>query len=184
MIILPTIDPRLYQFSRIALYGPMCVGKTFLAKKLQPYGWAKLSFADRIKDLSRELFQIEGKDGESRKFYQDFGSALRNFDSNVWINVVLQEVAREPYHNFVIDDLRLISEANALREAGFLLIRVDANEKIRQNRIKALYPNTLSESHLHSSELEWKNIAPDYAVYSNNESDWLDFKGWMLWDIE
>ena len=51
----------------IAFYGPMCSGKTYLAKFLvENYGYEKVGFADKLKEVAADLFGIDPNDLETR----------------------------------------------------------------------------------------------------------------------
>ena len=49
---------------KIAIYGPMCSGKTTVANIIKEYDqrYSIYSFGQKIKDLASELFQMKGKD--------------------------------------------------------------------------------------------------------------------------
>ena len=48
---------------KIAIYGPMCSGKTTVAKIIQSYNeqYQIYSFGQKIKDLALELFDMKDK---------------------------------------------------------------------------------------------------------------------------
>ena len=80
----------MYIIMKIAICGKMCSGKTTLANYImRTYpGYQKYAFADKVKELCIELFQMKGKD---RSLLINFANKMREIDSNVWINQVLKE---------------------------------------------------------------------------------------------
>lgn len=179
MITLPSVRHPEYKFDRIAFVGPMCSGKTFMAKNLPVFNdpndssghYQLLSFGTELKKVASTYFDVSGKDGEARRVYQWVGSALRNLDTNVWVKPVLNKIAADPASLWVVDDVRYINEAAALRDAGFVIITLFVPEEVRWQRIRSLYPTTLFTDSLHGSETEWKEIEPDYTLPSITEAD-------------
>lgn len=64
---------------------------------------------------------------ETRRMLQRYGMFLReNVDANIWVNHLL----RRAYYNvpagdpIVVPDVRFVNEADALKSAGFLLVRM------------------------------------------------------------
>jgi hypothetical protein len=155
---------------RVAFFGPMCVGKTWCADILaNELDFEKLSFATAVKDTARKLFGVTTKSAESRRILQLVGEKMREIDPNVWINQVVNTVNDHPNVDYVVDDLRYVNEAEALKSLGFTLILVTVPEDVRQERINHLYPDTTREDHLHISELEHVMITPDYVIESTTE---------------
>lgn len=156
----------------VALYGPMCSGKTYVANYLADrYEYEKLGFATRLKQVATELFGIDvyNKNDKTRKLLQGFSDDVKKWGGeDIWVDIFLRTLNAWPT---VCDDLRYPFEADALRKRGFLIIQVMCHENIRQERILSLYPDTSPEAQQHPSEQEYKNIVPDYVVWSNKPSD-------------
>jgi len=64
---------------KIAIYGPMCSGKTTVANILQETDkrYSIYSFGQKIKDIAKELFQMEGKD---RSLLINIADKMREID--------------------------------------------------------------------------------------------------------
>lgn len=171
----------LAEFERVAFFGQMASGKTYLAKHLEvTYGYRRVAFADKLKAIAYDLFHVQGKNGRDRIILQQIGDSMCAIDQDVWINYVFSTLKNRVESGFtnkhspiVIDDLRLINEAEALRANGFKLIRVDVEENQRLARVSTLYPKTATEAVLHASEQEYKAITPDYTILNNNGVDSL-----------
>lgn len=166
--------------NKIAFYGQMGAGKTWAAKLLvADRGFYKVAFADKLKDIAYEMFNVQGKDGRDRVILQQLGTKLREIDPDVWLNFLLKKVKfleNKGVENIVLDDLRYVNEAKALRAAGFRLIIVTAPEELRLARIHALYPNTPPEAIMHASEQDWQRIEPDATLNSVDVNAVLELK--------
>ncbi len=152
----------------------MCSGKTYMAKYLvEGYDYERVGFADSLKETASSLFGIDPtkKDDATRKLLQGFADDIKKWGGeNIFVDIFLRRVEKLIWP-VVCDDLRFTFEADALREAGFLIIEVKCNENIRQERIVNLYPDTSPEAQQHRSEQDYKNIVPDYIVWSNKAKD-------------
>lgn len=175
----PRLSGTAGKFERVAFYGQMASGKTYLAKYLEEtYGYRRVAFADKLKAIAYELFHVTGKDGNSRLILQQIGGSMRAIDKDVWINHLIStlkwyvDTGRMNAHApIVVDDLRLVNEAEALKANGFTLIRVDVEETQRVARVSTLYPSMPSEAVLDVSEREYEVIVPDYVIVNNNGVD-------------
>ena len=95
-----------------------------------------------------------GGDAKPRGFLQDFGRELRSVDENIWVRVVGERALAEAAKSFVCDDLRYVNEAQWLKECGFVLVRCECADEVREYRLKQLYPNTPFTQINHPSELD------------------------------
>ena len=131
---------------KIAIYGPMCSGKTTLSKLIQEYNssYTVFSFGQKVKDLAVELFSMEGK---NRSLLINIAGKLREIDPDVWVNYVMNQIKDKQY--CIIDDLRYQNELDALN--GWTIIRLITPEHIRIKRIKELYPENY-EDHIRNMD--------------------------------
>lgn len=159
--------------NKIAFYGPASSGKTWCAEYLRlSYGYSRVAFADKLKIIASELFNVHGKDGSDRVTLQVLGLKMREILPSVWIDYILKRVAYTTEVSlWVLDDMRYSNEADALRAAGWTLIMVTAPSEVRAGRLLALYPNTPASVYYHASETEWLSIDPDYIVTSVDPED-------------
>jgi nicotinamide riboside kinase len=131
---------------RVALYGPMCSGKTYLANKMKEREYIKLSFATKLKDVAEDLFYINTKDKNNynRKLLQEFSDDVKKWDSDIWTKYLINSAEWYARSNakIVIDDLRFVREAEKLKENDFLLIKVECDDYLRAKRVLDLYPDT------------------------------------------
>tara|TARA_Y100000817_G_scaffold313124_1_gene308495 strand:- start:2561 stop:3064 length:504 start_codon:yes stop_codon:yes gene_type:complete len=147
---------------KIAIYGPMCSGKTTISNIIKDINsdYQIFSFGQKIKDLAVELFSMEGK---NRSLLIGIASKLREIDEDVWVKYVMDQVT--DLENCIIDDLRFQNELNAL--TGWTIICLNTPKEIRIQRIKELYPDNWQD-HIqnmdHISETDTLNF-PENTVY-------------------
>jgi len=143
---------------RIAFSGKMQVGKTTSATYLVlKYGFIKLAFADKLKEIARDLFPEQFETGEKpRKLLQDLGIKMREIDEDVWVKYLLRIIKNLPKEfNITIDDLRFLNEYKALKNEGFFVVRI----------IRNVPPSPYSN---HQSEIEVDKMPYDWIIYNTS----------------
>lgn len=173
-------DPFTDSRVRLAFFGPMASGKTFIAENLFP-NYHKESLAKPLKDTARFYYNVTGKSNSERQILQELADDLKKWDNNVFTKLLLWRV-REYYltydgerkHPVIVDDLRFPHEANDLRAYGFQIIRVSVSEDLRLSRIADKYPDTDPARFSHPSETAMKDIMEDIRV-SGRDGAGLDF---------
>jgi len=141
---------------RIAFSGKMQVGKTTSANYLvKKYGFVKLSFAGKLKEIAHDLFPEQFEKGEKpHKLLQDLGIKMREIDEDVWARYVIRKVDSLPKEsNVAIDDLRFLNEYKAVKNAGFFVVRI----------MRDVPPSPLSN---HQSETEVERMPFDWVIYN------------------
>jgi len=151
----------------VAFTGKMGSGKSTAAKTLEEFGFERFSFATKLKELAEDLFEMKEKD---RKLLQDFGSALREIDQDVWVKYLMRKIGlcvfrciedKQPAR-IVIDDLRYLNEAHILKQNGFILVRlICLNESLR---FDWLQKHGTLDGQGHPSETEQEQILVDYTI--------------------
>jgi hypothetical protein len=116
----------------VGLSGKAQSGKdTVGAALVNKHEFIRVASADALKRIAMRTFGWDGeKDARGRKFLQDLATAVRGYDPDFWINITLKEIQRQNdsernNKNFVITDLRYTNEANSLKKAGAILIRIE-----------------------------------------------------------
>jgi len=146
---------------KIAFSGKICSGKTtssvYLINRCKNE-MIKLSFADKIKELAHDLFDMKNK---NRKLLQNIGTAMRKINPDVFANYLIKQSKK---HNLVcVDDARFLNEINSLRKNGFYIVKLNISKDLQLRRLKLEYPNTF-EKHVsrfgHQSEQEIDLIHP------------------------
>jgi len=131
----------------IGLSGKMGAGKTSVAIYLEPYGYCKYSFANKLKNMVAELDgsdpagpdwkseTIDGWDITRGTLLQKLGSLVRNLNPDAWVLALFAMVNRDKAQYVVIDDVRYPNEAEAIRSRGGIVIRIErpSNNGANQN---------------------------------------------------
>lgn len=157
----------------IAISGKQQAGKDTVGDYLvENYGFAKLAFADKLKDVAMDLFELSYeecygvKTERSRFILQKLGTEVaRNIDPDVWVNYTMR-IAKE-YEDkgisVVITDARYPNEANVVRKLGGKVWRIERR-----------YRNTATGDQEHASEIaldNYKNF--NYTIYNDKSKEEL-----------
>ena len=139
---------------KIAIIGKMCSGKTTVANYLMKINndFVKLSFADKVKEIAKDLFGMEKKD---RKLLQMIGTKMREIDKDIWAKYTAKKANISEF--VVIDDLRYKNEFDIVKKNGFKIIKLKISNELQLSRLKKEYPDTW-QNHIsncnHQSEIE------------------------------
>jgi shikimate kinase len=132
---------------KIGIVGKMCSGKSTIAfnisqalKEKYNIKLKKISFADKVYELARDIFNMTTKD---RPLLQQIGTKFREIDTNCWINYAMKVVQNEEH--VIIDDGRYLNEIDAMKKNGFFLIRLNISNELQEKRIRETYPTTFME---------------------------------------
>ena len=158
---------------RIALVGRMGRGKSTVSTHLVcEHGFVRIGFADKlkeiVKDLRPDLFE---KGNKPRMQLQRVGEVLKNeLGTGIWLDYVLEQIDNDIENNtlprnFVIDDVRFVFEAEALRKAGFTIIKIDGPNQRNDNGDEVFGG--------HSSEQEVDKIEYDVLLVNNSTLEQL-----------
>ena len=157
---------------KIALIGKMCSGKTTLSELLcKEYNMKRYSFADKLKEIAKDLFFMEKKD---RKLLQDIGDKMKEIKSDVWIQYLVHNIKDKD--NIVIDDVRFENEFKALEELGFIMIKINVDPKVQWERLKQKYGEEEAKehkkrmNHISEKELDSFKTMSDIELESNNDT--------------
>ena len=125
----------------ILISGKQRAGKDTTAKMLSNFweGAEIIHFADKLKDLARELFDMQGKD---RQLLIDLGSKMRSIDPDVWVRYALKKMEAEPDKIWIVPDWRFKNEEEYIKNNSnqeILTIRVHASSDIRKSRGASYY---------------------------------------------
>ena len=165
---------------KIALIGKMRSGKDTVGKWLiEDYGFKKFAFGTAIGRVIHEYFPEAFADGKPRKHYQLIGQTFRQLNPDVWINQMLRDIdieKRRAYpntFNIVITDVRQENEVKALRELGYTIVKVEADDDIRIDRI--IKSGDVFNIHdlQHETEVFSDLVDADYTIVNNGTKEEL-----------
>jgi dCMP deaminase len=146
---------------RVLLVGKAGAGKDTVADHLvRRYGFVRYAFADRLKEIARDLFPEAFVGPKPRALLQNLGEAVRRVDPDVWARYVLRRVEAENPARAVITDCRYANEFELCSVAGFLPVLVSCPDEVRRARLAARGDAPLSaEEAAHPSEHEAAELA-------------------------
>ena len=120
----------------VGIIGKMGSGKTTAANFLvEKHGFVKMSLADPMRQITKEIFGIESKtDPRYRRIMQKLGTDwFRSEDPDVWVRYLLKRVEQET-RPVVVDDVRFPNEAITLNRCGWKLVYLDCPYEVRKKR--------------------------------------------------
>jgi ABC-type oligopeptide transport system ATPase subunit len=161
-----------FKLAIIGIIGKKGTGKTECSKVLiQNYKFKKISFADKLKEVACELWDIpktnlydptmkekvDPRWGKSyREIMQLFGTEIcRVIHWDTWIYHVEKEFKSRTNESFVIDDVRFKNEAELIKKYGGILIKV-------------VRPTIDFSDSVHASEVEQDQIQPDIIIMNDS----------------
>jgi ABC-type phosphate transport system ATPase subunit len=153
----------------IGLIGLAGSGKTTSAEYLmEKYGFSKINFKDglikELKDNFPDLIEeianshrmrvdqlFDEKPPLMRTLMQNYGTELmRKIDPQHWINIWVKSISNSRAESIVVDDVRFMNEADAIKLQGGYLIKLNRPD--------------LSPKTNHASETEQASIIPDFII--------------------
>lgn len=168
----------------LAIVGGFAAGKTTLSNALVQHGYIRVSFARYLKEIAAsvynggtpiekaQMFEVFTLDGErreisGRRILQELGQSVKAMDRNFWIRAMLNDIENGEHSGgpFVTDDCRFPYEAEALRNAGFTIVKLDVPLDTRIRRYFETYGVYPTPAELvHPSEIELVDIVPDFII--------------------
>ena len=141
---------------KLAVTGKMCSGKTTLCNYLcsvEPR-FQIFSFGKKVKEVGTELFGMDPliKD---RPLLTSLGQKMREIDSEVWINYVIQQCSEVEF--CLVDDLRYQNEYEALIKNGFKIIQLEVSDDLQEKRIREVYPDNYEDHLINRTHLSERN---------------------------
>lgn len=157
---MPFLDEILKKGQNVAIAGPAGSGKSTIAGIFaSDYGYTPYALAEPIKQIARTYLPTYK---DRRTAHQTIGEAIRSLDERVWVDHLLRTAAWE---KSVVDDLRLNVERIALRDAGWVILRLSVPPEIRTLRIKERDGRTMTQEQLnHRTEVEAALIDADAVI--------------------
>ncbi len=160
----------------IALTGHMRAGKSTVAEYLvKRHSFLKFALATPIKELIKSLdLPLE------RKILQHVGNCMRQIDEDVWLKAMWKRL--KPFinegKNIVIEDVRLLHEAEYFKTRGFEIIKINASNEIRKKRAEQSLSRSISwetwkEWHEDPTEKEVDQIIADRELLNESTPEEL-----------
>lgn len=164
--------------TKIALMAHARSGKDYVAHHL----WIRqgfdyhFKFADPIYEILRKLFPEQFADGRKpRELLQWFGQEMRSRDAEVWVKYLIRRVhdADSVFKNatFVVSDLRMPNEYDALKASGFAIVKIECSQETRIRRMEAAGDKVVAADLAHVTESYYDQLKPDYVIHNDTDDD-------------
>lgn len=159
---------------KIALFGKMRSGKNTVADVLiKTLGFKEYAFSTGIHEIINNYYPEAKAEGKPRHHLQFIGQQLRELDQDVWVKYLLNSVG-ETDANIVVTDGRQLNEAQILKDHGYIIIRIEADEKERIKRIKALGDKFTPDLFEHETEKQVDLVEPHVTMFNNGSIEDLE----------
>lgn len=150
---------------KVAFAAQMRAGKDTAAEFImKKFGARNIKFADPIYDILAYAQQRCGiPQRKDRLFLQFIGTdwARNTINQNIWVDTLLTSVNQEA-GNIVVSDARFKNEFEVLKEAGFMVVKIERDESLRMAHESG------PADELHASELDVKTYVGFDAIVQNN----------------
>lgn len=152
----------------LALCGKTGVGKSEVARYLgERHGYVICSTGRICRDISCLLFG-----DETTTHLHEITDALRTIDSSIFLRSALRNITDSPL--VVIDCVRFVSDIDILRSLNGFLIRIEASENIRIQRLaKRSQIYDLKTDGSHSADAEADTFFPDFNLINSGSMEAL-----------
>ncbi len=127
------------QLKLIGVAGTAGAGKDTAAQILcQLFGMQNLSSGDMVRAITRQVYHLEPTFNPVRDQLYDVANYLRtDINPATLVKLCILEAKAMKLQRAVISGIRSMGEAQAIREAGGIIVTIDADPHIRYDRIFA-----------------------------------------------
>lgn len=170
------------QLPNIGLFAKMRSGKDEVYKIIRELGYdvERVAFGDVMKEYFFDTFPNIPKEPKPTKLLQLYGEAMREIDPYVWVDKTMNRVRvkMDIYKNFgvepralVFTDIRNSYEYDAVKQLGAVMVKIEAPEELRIQRMLALGEEVSLEVLNAPTELVIDSFHADYVLYNNGTRD-------------
>ena len=139
----------------VAFSGKIASGKSSIVQMLMNKYKSKrigtVSIAQSLKKLCHDWYGMSlDDDKKDRNLLITVANQMRSIDPDVFIKKAITEAKNSEgqYDIIFIDDLRFNNEPPILKEAGFMLYRIEVSEETRKQRLINKYGVENSKQHI------------------------------------
>lgn len=170
----------------IILFGNMYSGKSTIAAALAEMGYARISFANALKNIAsigygrvakNEFYPVTDDDGNislisGRELLQRMGQIIKQVDRDFWLKCAMRDSNNYLDQPLVIDDGRFNFEFEQMKNAGWFTVGVEAPFDVRMERAQMLLGRLPTENELfHESEMEIEPIVQKADIIVSGYGD-------------
>lgn len=160
-----------------AVIGKAGAGKDTVAEVLMeafPHlGYQRFALADPLKDIAASLWGDEAR--RSRHYLQGLGVSVRELNKDTWVDHLFRRIGEAaPFAaddhrpgRIIVTDCRFANELQRFREEGFTVLRVEAPQVLRVDRLRR-NGKLQDEAELeHVSETELDGARADHTIIND-----------------
>lgn len=173
---------------KVAITGKIRSGKDTFGSFFLEKGLKEFKFGDGIREIIEKYYPGTMERGKPRRHYQHIGQQLRVLDNDVWVNYTLGNIRRYctlypslAESGIIVTDMRQPNEADRLRAEGFTIIKVEAEEATRIERMRKAGDQFTLETLTHETELNVDRIAADIVINNNGSKKDLYLMFCQVW---
>ena len=150
----------------ICFIGKAGSGKSTAREFIEGAGYHWRSHAGPLREVVVSLWGEAARNDRTKLI--EVGMAMRAIDPDVWTNKLMADLEAERAPA-VIDDCRFHNEYWNLKAAGFVFVRVTADEDVRIRRLQANGKAITVEQMQSPSECELDDIDADWNIANNGD---------------
>lgn len=122
----------------IGIAGPSGAGKDLVANMIcEQFGAQSLSTGDLVRAIARYLYRLPPEEMPPREQLYSVASFLRDeFNPAFTVKVCMEQARRLGIGRAILNGIRVKADAEAIHDAGGVVIAVDADPKTRYARIQ------------------------------------------------
>ncbi|MGU9269776.1 AAA family ATPase [Clostridium perfringens] len=158
---------------KIAVYGKIRCGKSTVCDYISDNMECEIiEFSDSLQEVVDVLYP-EKKGIKDRGLLIEVGQHLREYDEDVWVNIVKYKVLNSKAPNILVCGVRQQNEYDMLKELGFTFIEVFSTEETRLERCFQSGDSFNPESLNHETENKMGAFKCDYFILNEGTTEEL-----------
>lgn len=153
---------------RIAVYGKLRAGKSAVCQYLKDNleDVEVLEFSGAVQQVVDVVYP-QHKGTKQRNLLIDVGQHFREYDTDIWVNVIKHKIMNSNAKNIVVAGVRQKNEYDMLKKLGFKFISVNSAEDIRIQRCRDAGDNFDLKTLNDETELVLDGFEADYEIINN-----------------
>ena len=135
-------------------------GKDLVANYLvEEYGFTKLAFADKLKEICYQIGWNGEKDEKGRQLLIDIAETSKKYNKTIWVKKVISKILKDKDKNYVISDLRFKVEQQELTELFENIFTIGIKSDVYGDN---KFINSVSQ-------IEFEHLHKDFIIENNGK---------------
>lgn len=153
---------------KLAVFGKIRAGKTAVCEYIMENfdDVEKFEFSDPVQEVI-DITYPEYKGVKDRMLLIGVGQHLRNYDEDIWTNVIKHRIENSKAKHILVAGVRQPNEYLMLKKLGFKFIRVHCTEEIRIARCIEQGDKFKVEDLKNQTEMFMDAFQHDYMILNN-----------------